>query len=86
MTQLQVSKLLHIDRSTYAKYELGKVPNISTLLAISEVFDVPCCVFIDLIKIDMGSDAPVTWNDIQDICIKTNNKITRIEDIKEWEW
>ncbi len=41
MTQLQVSQLLSLDRSTYAYYETGKTcPAFDTLLRLSQIYNV----------------------------------------------
>ena len=48
MTQREVAELLHIDRSTYAYYELGKTsPSLTNLLAMARLFDVPVDLLID---------------------------------------
>lgn len=40
-TQQQVANALNIDRSTYSYYETGKTsPDITTLLALSEIFSI----------------------------------------------
>ncbi|HEX3017563.1 MAG TPA: helix-turn-helix domain-containing protein [Caproicibacter sp.] len=40
-TQCQVSKILNIDRSTYAYYETGKTrPDVDTLIALTKIFNI----------------------------------------------
>ena len=41
-TQVQIAKILNIDRSTYSYYEIGKTtPDISVLITLSKVFNIP---------------------------------------------
>lgn len=39
-TQNQVAAFLHIDRSTYAKYEQGREPELSSLCALAKLYDI----------------------------------------------
>lgn len=42
LTQLQVSRALNIDRSTYSYYELGHTqPSLETIVKLAEIFRVP---------------------------------------------
>ena len=46
-TQQQVANALNIDRSTYSYYETGKTsPDITTLLALSEIFSIGVIEFL----------------------------------------
>ena len=41
-TQVQIAKILNIDRSTYSYYEIGKTtPDISVLITLSKIFNIP---------------------------------------------
>jgi transcriptional regulator with XRE-family HTH domain len=41
-TQVQIAKILNIDRSTYSYYEIGKTtPDISVLMTLAKVFNIP---------------------------------------------
>ena len=47
-TQKQVSNLLNIERSTYSYYEAGKtIPDLKTLIKLSEVFKEPLMNFLE---------------------------------------
>ncbi len=48
LTQQEVADRLHLDRSTYAYYEIGKTtPSIPNLLSIARLFDVTVDLLID---------------------------------------
>lgn len=40
LTQQQVAEYLHIDRSTYSRYEVGREPEIDSLCALARLYDV----------------------------------------------
>lgn len=41
-TQVQIAKMLNIDRSTYSYYEIGKTtPDITVLITLSKIFNIP---------------------------------------------
>ena len=41
-TQVQIAKILNIDRSTYSYYETGKTtPDISMLVTLAKIFNIP---------------------------------------------
>ncbi len=41
-TQVQIAKILNIDRSTYSYYEIGKTtPDVSMLIILAKVFNIP---------------------------------------------
>ena len=47
ITQKEIARQLHVDRSTYSYYEIGKTePRISTLNILSRIFNVPLDVFL----------------------------------------
>lgn len=40
-TQVQIAKILNIDRSTYSYYEIGKTtPDVSTLMSLAKIFNI----------------------------------------------
>ena len=41
-TQVQIAKILNIDRSTYSYYEIGKTtPDVTVLITLAKVFNIP---------------------------------------------
>jgi transcriptional regulator with XRE-family HTH domain len=41
-TQVQIAKILNIDRSTYSYYEIGKTsPDVSMLITLAKIFNIP---------------------------------------------
>lgn len=55
LTQDQVAEVLHVDRSTYAYYELKRIPSFETLLKLSALFRVPIQEFSRCVNIETGS-------------------------------
>ena len=52
-TQIQIANSLNIDRSTYSYYESGKtVPDLSTLILLSQIFNLNIHDFINFIISD----------------------------------
>lgn len=45
LSQQQVADYLHIDRSTYAKYENGRMPDLKCLLDLAELYRVDVSAF-----------------------------------------
>ena len=55
MSQRQVAEALHLERSTYTKYETGdSEPNLNTLMKIARIFNVSATVLLP----DDGSGDP----------------------------
>lgn len=47
LTQVQISEMLHIDRSTYTYYERGKtIPSLERIVALADVLN---CNYTDLV-------------------------------------
>lgn len=50
LSQQQVADYLHIDRSTYAKYENGRMPDLKCLLDLAELYRVDVSTFASCFK------------------------------------
>lgn len=56
MTQEQVSKLLHIERSTYTYYETGRMPSVETMIKLSRIYNITLDEMVFAVPTD-GSSA-----------------------------
>lgn len=80
-TQLEVSKKLGIDRTTYAKYESGaSEPNLEMIRQLTELFDVPTDYLIGNRKAQNGAARIPVLGDVA-----AGIPIEAVEDIVDWE-
>lgn len=50
LSQQQVADYLHIDRSTYTKYESGRIPDLKCLLDLADLYRIDVSLFASCFK------------------------------------
>lgn len=81
-TQVQLAKILNIDRSTYSYYEIGKTtPNISVLVTLAKVFNIP----INALLSDEGTPKIVSDCGVQPNFKKCKKNTSHIYELSDQE-
>jgi transcriptional regulator with XRE-family HTH domain len=81
-TQVQIAKILNIDRSTYSYYEIGKTtPDVSVLMALAKVFNIP----INNLLADEGSPDAVADSGAKSNFMHTKKNNSHIYELSDAE-
>lgn len=73
-SQQEIADLLKVNRSTYAKYELDRVPDIETLVEIGRIFKVDWTSFVK---------ETITGEPLKPGTYRTNPDIMQIKEVVE---
>lgn len=81
-TQVQIAKILNIDRSTYSYYEIGKTtPDVTVLITLAKVFNIP----IENLLSDEGSQEIVSDSELKTNYIRSKKNSSHIYELSSDE-